>query len=100
MGILLKKGSDCLLNTLQGNIITGVFDAETSAFEIQKVKSFTTQSILNKNQCENLYNYLSLHEEDEGGQIITLYDQMPLMLTRQEICSLKKDLENIKKLYQ
>lgn len=89
-----------LSNTLQGNIITGVFDAEASAFEIQKVKSFSTQSVLNKNQCETLYNYLSLHEDDEGGQIITLYDQMPLMLTRQEICSLKKDLENIKKLYQ
>ncbi|RBP96440.1 hypothetical protein DFO70_101247 [Cytobacillus firmus] len=87
-------------HTLQGNIITGVYDAETSAFEIQKVKNFSTQSVLNKNQCENLYNYLSLHEEDEGGQIITLYDQMPLMLTRQEIGNLKKDLENIKKLYQ
>ncbi|KON88405.1 hypothetical protein AF332_17380 [Sporosarcina globispora] len=86
-------------NTLQGNIITGVYDAEASSFEIRKVKNFTIQSILSKNQCENLYNYLSLHEEDEGGQIITLYDQMPLMLTRQEICSLKKDLENIKKLY-
>ncbi|GLB60683.1 hypothetical protein NCCP133_28150 [Cytobacillus sp. NCCP-133] len=87
-------------NTLHGNIIAGVYDAKASAFEIQRIKNFSTQSILNKNQCENLYNYLSLHEEDEGGQIITLYDQMPFMLTRQEICSLKKDLENIKKLYQ
>nr|WP_026582221.1 hypothetical protein [Bacillus sp. J33] len=87
-------------NTMQGSIISGVYDAEASAFEIHKVKNFSTQSVLNKSQCENLYNYLSLHEDDEDGQIITLYDQMPLMLTRQEICSLKKDLENIKKLYQ
>ncbi len=87
-------------NTMQGSIISGVYDAEASAFEIHKVKNFSTLSVLNKSQCENLYNYLSLHEDDEDGQIITLYDQMPLMLTRQEICSLKKDLENIKKLYQ
>lgn len=87
-------------NTLHGSIISGVFDAEASAFEIQKVKNLNTQSMLNKIQCETLYRYLALHENDEDGQIITLYDQMPLMLTRQEICSLKDDLEQIKKLYQ
>jgi hypothetical protein len=100
LGILLKKGVIALSNTLQGSIISGVYDAEASAFEIHKVKNFNTQSVLNKVQCENLYRYLLLHEDDEDGQIITLYDQMPLMLTRQEICSLKKDLEQIKKLYQ
>jgi hypothetical protein len=49
---------------------------------------------------ESVYHYLKKHENDPDGQIVTLYDQLPVRLTQAEINQLLSDLERIKSLYQ
>ncbi|RFU62850.1 hypothetical protein [Peribacillus glennii] len=84
---------------LEGNILSGEFDGYTNEFAIQKVKEFHTQSVINQNQLASLYEYLKKHQDDQDGQIITLYDQMPLRLTQHEIQQLLYDLKEIQSLY-
>ncbi|CAM3775762.1 hypothetical protein [Mesobacillus zeae] len=85
---------------LDGQIISGIFDDRTKEFEIEKVKDFYTKSIIKKNQVDTLYHYLKLHEDDQEGQIITMYDQIPVLLTQGEIKRLLRDLEQVKSMYQ
>ncbi|MBT2640515.1 hypothetical protein [Bacillus sp. ISL-39] len=85
---------------VDGKIISGEFDQSINEFSLQRVKSFETQSIFKECQMEAVYNYLKKHENDPDGQIITLYDQMPVRLTQSEISQLLSDLERVKSLYQ
>ncbi|MFC0560132.1 hypothetical protein [Halalkalibacter alkalisediminis] len=82
-----------------GKIISGEFDKEVNEFIVQQVKSQTTKSILNKKQTDKLYRYLKSHENDKDGQVITLYDQMFLSLSQEELQSLIRDLEEIQYMY-
>ncbi|MCA1064029.1 hypothetical protein QTG56_02250 [Rossellomorea sp. AcN35-11] len=83
---------------LQGSIISGEFDASMNEFSIQKVKDFDTQSVLNRNQVDSLYQYLINHQ-DEDGQIITLNDQMLVRLSQNEWSLLITDMEKIVSMY-
>lgn len=85
---------------LEGNILSGEFDHDKNEFAIQKVKEFNTQSVINQNQLANLYEYLEKHQSDQDGQIITLYDQMPVRLSQVEIQQLLHDLKKIQSLYR
>lgn len=85
---------------LEGNIISGEFDYDKKEFAIQKVKNFNTQAVINQNQLPNLYEYLKKHQSDQDGQIITLYDQMPVSLSQVEIQQLLHDLKKIQSLYR
>ncbi|MBM4764822.1 hypothetical protein [Bacillus sp. B15-48] len=85
---------------LTGNIISGEFDELTNEFSLQKVKSFTTQSTIKENQLKSLYDYLEKHRDDMDGQIITLYDQMPLRLSQEEINLFIADLEKVQLMYR
>lgn len=82
-----------------GKILSGEFDQEVNEFIVQQVKSQTTKSTLNKKQADKLYRYLKNHENDTEGQVITLYDQMFLSLSQQELQSLIRDLEEIQHMY-
>ncbi|WP_079508914.1 hypothetical protein [Mesobacillus jeotgali] len=84
---------------IEGKIISGTFDQSINEFSLQRVKTFETQSIFKECQMESVYNYLKKHEKDPDGQIITLYDQMPVRLTQAEINHLLTDLERVKSLY-
>lgn len=84
---------------IHGSIISGEFDQSSNEFYIQQVKSLETDSILNKNQFNNLLQYLKSIEDHEDGQIITLYDQLPLLLSKGQISQLIHDLEKIELLY-
>ena len=84
---------------VEGKIISGEFDHAINEFSLQRVKSFETQSIFKECQMDSVYNYLKKHENDPDGQIITLYDQMPVRLTQSEINQLLSDLERVKSLY-
>ncbi|WP_054637699.1 hypothetical protein [Thalassobacillus sp. C254] len=84
---------------IQGNIITGEFDEKMNEFTLQEIKYFATQSTLRLNQFNTLYNYLSKHINEGDRQVLTLYDQMPVFLTKQEMEQLIKDLDRIKPLY-
>jgi hypothetical protein len=84
---------------VEGKIISGEFDQSVNEFSLQRVKSLETQTIFKECQMESVYHYLKKHENDPDGQIITLYDQMPVRLTQAEINHLLCDLERIKSLY-
>ncbi|PLT32910.1 hypothetical protein [Bacillus sp. V5-8f] len=85
---------------LEGNILSGEFDGDSNEFSIQKVKDFHTQSVINQKQLANLYEYLKKNQNDQDGQIITLYDQMPVRLSQNEIHQLLEDLKEIQSLYK
>ncbi|MED4018464.1 hypothetical protein [Sutcliffiella cohnii] len=84
---------------VKGNIIAGEFDPTINEFSIQKVKNFETESVLNEDQLNNIYHYLKTHQHEEDGQIITLYDQMLVRLTPNEVNQLIVDLEKVMTLY-
>jgi hypothetical protein len=84
---------------LQGTIIAGEFDSSMNEFSLQKVKNLNTESVLKENQLNNIYNYLKKHQHEDDGQIITLYDQMPIHLTQNEINELICDLERVMAMY-
>ncbi|TYR81473.1 hypothetical protein FZC66_06405 [Priestia megaterium] len=88
------------MSHMHGNIISGEFDTGMNIFTIQKVKDFFTESILKENQLNNIYNYLKAHEDENDGQIITLYDQMPVRLSQDEIKQLLHDLEQVQSMYR
>ena len=85
---------------LMGNIISGEFDELMNEFSLQKVKSFTTQSTIKESQLKSLYNYLKKHRNDVDGQVITLYDQMPIQLSPEEINLFISDLEKVQLMYR
>lgn len=87
------------MSHIQGQIISGEFDTATNVFTLQKVKDFFTESILKENQLNNVYSYLKQHEHEKDGQIITLYDQMPIRLSQDEIKQLLRDLEHVQSMY-
>ncbi|WP_442598402.1 hypothetical protein [Neobacillus sp. D3-1R] len=84
---------------IEGNIIAGEFDPERNEFSLQRVKHFYTESTIKETQLESLYQYLKKHENEQDGQIITLYDQMPLRLTQSEVKQLIMDLQRIYPFY-
>ncbi|CAM4095803.1 hypothetical protein METH109765_22170 [Mesobacillus thioparans] len=84
---------------MQGTIIAGEFDSSMNEFSLQKVKNLNTESVLKENQLNNIYHYLKKHQHEDDGQIITLYDQMPLHLTQNEINELICDLERVMSMY-
>ncbi len=84
---------------LTGNIISGEFDELMNEFSLQKVKSFNTQSTINVSQLKSLYDYLQKHRNDIDGQIITLYDQLLIRLSQEEINLLISDLEKVQLMY-
>ncbi len=84
---------------LNGTIIDGIFDSSVNEFTLQRVKNFDTQSVLNETQINNIYQYLHLHRDNEDGQIITLYDQLPLRLSKEESNQLIGDIEKVMSMY-
>lgn len=84
---------------LKGSIISGEFDEEMNEFSLRQVKNLSTESTIGENQFKALFNYLKKHQNEPDGQIITLYDQMPVRLSQEEISLLLTDLEKIQSLY-
>lgn len=85
---------------LTGNIISGEFDELMNEFSLHKVKYFTTESTIKESQLKSLYDYLKKHRNDIDGQIITLYDQMPIRLSQEEINLFISDLEKVQLMYR
>jgi hypothetical protein len=85
---------------VNGRIISGDFDEEQNIFYIQKIKSFFVESVLKENQLKKLYHYLKKHKHETDGQIVTLYDQMLVRLSQDEIKALLHDLEQIQPMYR
>ncbi|WLR46490.1 hypothetical protein LC065_13020 [Halobacillus litoralis] len=85
---------------VNGKIIRGEFDRINDEFVLNQVKHFTTQSTLNKDQLEIIYDYLNNHKDEEDGQILTLNEQMIVRLSQEESSQFIEDLNQIRGLYQ
>ncbi|WP_261130755.1 hypothetical protein [Bacillus sp. Marseille-Q3570] len=84
---------------LNGNIISGDFDQVNNEFMLEKVKQFTTESALNEKQLNALYEYLNKNTGVTDGLILTLYDQMLVHLSQEDISQFLQDLNEVKSLY-
>ncbi|WP_332696126.1 hypothetical protein [Halalkalibacter lacteus] len=87
------------MTNINGQIISGEFDSEMNEFVLQKVKNYPTESTLKESQFSRLYRYLKEQEGSAGSQVITLYDQMLIPLSNEDIKALLSDLEQIQHLY-
>jgi|SRR5699024_486581 len=79
---------------MEGHLISGEFYENRKEFSLQQVKHFVTETTLNENQLHTLSTYLNRHQ-DPDGQIVTLYDQMPIRLSAEEVKLLAEDLGQI-----
>ncbi|MGP4078323.1 hypothetical protein ACTWQL_00290 [Pseudalkalibacillus sp. R45] len=84
---------------LNGNIISGDFDQVNNEFMLERVKQFTTESALNEKQLNTLYEYLNKNADVTDGLILTLYDQMLVHLSQEDISQFLKDLNEIRTFY-
>ncbi|GAA0327259.1 hypothetical protein GCM10008967_17210 [Bacillus carboniphilus] len=85
---------------LEGNIIAGEYDEGLKEFSLHRVKHLTLESTIKENQLQLLYEYLKKHQDEEDGQILTLYDQILVRLTQEEINQFIQDLEQVQALYK
>lgn len=69
---------------IEGMIISGEFDKNAQEFTIQKIKNWYTETVVKEEQVEKLYAYLIRNKEAEE-QILTLYDQLLVRLTKDEM---------------
>jgi len=83
------------MSWIEGSIISGEYDKEMNVFTIQKLKQFSVESVLEPHQLQYLSDYLKNHQNDEEGQILILYDQMPVKLSQEEIKQFIADLDEI-----
>ncbi|WP_028782393.1 hypothetical protein [Thalassobacillus devorans] len=82
-----------------GDIIAGAFDQCNDAFILQQVKQLSTSSSLNKDQFDAIYHYLRTNQDDPGGQVLSLNDQMLVRLTQEELQDFIEDLDRIKSIF-
>ncbi|MCT2535970.1 hypothetical protein NC661_08610 [Aquibacillus koreensis] len=77
----------------EGAVFSGEMDHD--AFLLTQVKSISTQSILSKHQLNNLFTYLSHNAERNESCTITVNDQLPLLLSNEDVHALLKDITTI-----
>ncbi|NCU18385.1 hypothetical protein [Pallidibacillus pasinlerensis] len=82
------------MTTIEGRIFSGSFDEEENTFTLQKVKHFHTETSMKEKQLQQLYQYLS-QSKDDDGQVLTLYDQLLVHLSNEEINDLLNDIDEI-----
>jgi len=75
-----KTGGKAGVSCIEGRIISGEYDNEMNVFTIQKLKQFFVESVLQPHQLHQLSAYLKNQQNEEKGQILVLYDQMPVKL--------------------
>jgi hypothetical protein len=86
------------MQSIKGEILSGEFDEIDNVFTLRTIKSLQTETTLKKNQLESLYAYLDNHL-NEDGQVLSLFDQLLIRLSQEEVKTLLTDLESISRLY-
>jgi uncharacterized protein YbaR (Trm112 family) len=76
----------------KGEIFSGEFSKDNDNFYLTQVKSMETGSELSLTQLIQLRNYLAKHQDDF---MLTVNDQIPVMLNEEEMDLLLDDLSNI-----
>lgn len=75
-----------------GEIFSGEFSKDNDNFYLTQVKSMETGSELSLTQLNQLRNYLANHQDDF---MLTVNDQIPVLLDEEEMDLLLDDLSNI-----
>ncbi|WP_053363127.1 hypothetical protein [Bacillus sp. FJAT-27251] len=83
----------------EGKMIAGEFDGSTNEFVLQRIKHHYTETTLNKGQMQKVLSYLEKHRH-EGGQILSLFDQMLVRLSGEEVALLSSELAEVQIRYQ
>ncbi|KKK38583.1 hypothetical protein WQ57_08285 [Mesobacillus campisalis] len=83
----------------EGKMIAGEFDGSTNEFVLQRIKHHYTETTLNKGQMQKVLGYLEKHQHEEG-QILSLFDQMLVRLSGEEVAILLSELAEVEKSYQ
>jgi hypothetical protein len=87
-----------LENHVEGIILSGNIDSEAHEFVVTKVKNVSTQSVISLDQLQSIYRYL-LHKGERGEPtMVTINDQIPVMLNAEENQQLLHELERIQHL--
>lgn len=79
---------------VSGSIIYGEIDPLSQEFTLQSVKQLETNSVLNKEQIELMYQYIQ-RQNLSDGQVVSLNDQILVNLNENELQELLNDLEKI-----
>ena len=87
------------MEVYEGTLLYGNYDEENQGFTLKRIKNVLTETQLNEQQLYALYEYLKRHEDDSGGQIVSLYDQLLLKLTPEEVKVLLSDLQEVLERY-
>ncbi|HLT55933.1 MAG TPA: hypothetical protein VK057_07510 [Bacillota bacterium] len=75
-----------------GSIFSGEIDPQLESMYVTQVKSMTTGTNLSAEQVQTLYDYVLQHKDT---CMVTINDQIPILLKEQEVDRLAADLENI-----
>ncbi|GEL78179.1 hypothetical protein [Tenuibacillus multivorans] len=84
---------------VDGHIISGEFYSSSQEFLLTGIKHLTTESAISEEDLSDLYDYLSAHIDEEGGQVVTLNDQILVRLGQDEIKQVLQDLDDIRRLF-
>lgn len=79
---------------VSGSIIYVEIDPLSQEFTLQSVKQLETNSVLNKEQIELMYQYIQ-RQNLSDGQVVSLNDQILVNLNENELQELHNDLEKI-----
>ncbi|RKQ32974.1 hypothetical protein [Oceanobacillus halophilus] len=80
------------MNQFTGGVFAGEFDQGNDNFYLTEVKSLQTGSVLSKKQLSDLYQYLN---NQNDTCMITVNDQMPILIQKDEIDLLLRDIGDI-----
>lgn len=80
------------MDYFSGTIFSGEFDQGKETFFLTQVKSLYTQSTLSEDKLTELTNYL---QKQNGSCMITVNDQVPILLKKDEIAQLEQELRTI-----
>jgi glutaredoxin len=81
---------------MENSIFSGNINHQTNEFILNKVKDFETQSVINENKLNRIFDYLQKAKNEESLPIIMINDQLPIRLNKEEIHQLLKEIENIR----
>jgi hypothetical protein len=88
------------METYIGNVLEGEYQKLDNQFFIKQIKNISTESTLTPKQIDNLTRYLGHQISHNEGCIITVNDQLPIQLTKQDATSLHQDLTEITSILQ
>ncbi|MBB5173803.1 hypothetical protein [Texcoconibacillus texcoconensis] len=77
------------------SILSGEVDAQSKEYVLRRVKHCETQSVLDAEQLEHLNHHIGQAVEADEEYILTVNDQIPVRLNREEMQQLLLEIRQI-----